>query len=174
MLKVLISVFLVSALGSSSANDANDAAADHLISLAIVTFENETNDKQSSHWRHGIRSWLSGELGQAPGIRVLDRSVIEHALRELGLREESIEDPTQARRLGGIVGANRIVVGWYTSAMGKWRVRAQLINVASESVSRELTISGSDWLEICDGLTDDILGELSIKPSAVELERIHR
>jgi len=141
------------------------------LAVSILWFENRAGT-EAEHWRHGIERPLRGNLGQVKAIRL--RSGVEYARRKLKIEEGSALNANQARAIGEIVEAQRVVWGSYQQRDGTWQVSAYLLNVASGAVSDLPCAASTDWFDIRDELTEQILGQFKISPSAEEKQKLIR
>ena len=80
----------------------------------------------------------------------------------------------QARKIGELIEARRVVWGAYRREGGKWLVTARVLNVASGATSGELKAASADWYEVRDKLADQVLKELGVKPTEAEHQQMRR
>ena len=142
------------------------------LAVAVLWFEDRTADPQTSHWRYAVTGLLSAQLREAKAIRVRPAGAVDYAFRQLGLSKGDAVEPAQARKMGELIEAQRVIWGSYKTQNGKWQVSAYVLNVATGKASGELTAASADWFEVGDELTGRILEQLHIKPSAEELRKI--
>ncbi|MHC4323642.1 MAG: tetratricopeptide repeat protein [Planctomycetota bacterium] len=140
--------------------------------VAILGFANETGNPEASHWRCGIERLLSSDLRKIKAIKLA--SGVEYAQRQLGVGKNESLKPEQARKMGELIEAQRVVWGEYYRQNELWRVSAHVLNVASGKASDELISTSADWFELRDELTQQILGKLGIKPSEPERQKMGR
>ena len=140
--------------------------------IAILGFANKTGNPKEAHWRCGIERLLSGELRKIKALKL--GGGVEYAQQQLGIGKGDALKPEQARKMGELIEAQRVVWGKYHKQNEQWQVRAQVLNVASGRASDELIFTSADWFDLRDELTRQILGELDIRPSEVESQKMGR
>ena len=140
--------------------------------VTILGFIDETGDPEAAHWRCGIERLLSSELRESKDIKL--GGGIEYALRQLGINRNATLEPEQARKMGELIEAQRVVWGGYRKQNGQWQVCAHILNVASGKASGGLIATSVNWFELRDGLTEQILHELGVIPSEAERHKMGR
>lgn len=138
--------------------------------VAILGFANETGDSEQSHWRCAIEGLIANELREVKAIKL--GGGVEYARRQLDIDKGVLVTPEQARKMGELIEAQRVIWGSYERRNEQWQVRAHVLNVASGKASDELTATSADWSELCDKLTEQILHELGVKPSEQERQKM--
>ncbi|MBM4030041.1 MAG: tetratricopeptide repeat protein, partial [Planctomycetes bacterium] len=164
-------LLLVAVLLSSLPAQEETAGPVPRFTLAVPGFENRTGDPDLAHWSHGA-ALLRGSLREVQAVRVLSEGATRYALGQVGLRAGDPIDPNTARRMGESIEAQRVLWGYYTKKADRWRVAVRVLNVATGAVSAELAAEASDWFEIRDRLTEQVLTELSVIPTAEEREKM--
>lgn len=141
--------------------------------IAVLWFENMTGNRQADHWRYAIDRLLSDQLGHVKALRL--RSVgIDFAGRQLGIAKGSAIGADEARKIGEIVEAQRVIWGSYSNKNDKWQVTARVLNVATGNPSGEMVAASDDWFNVRDELADKILNQLSITPTDAECKKMAR
>jgi tetratricopeptide (TPR) repeat protein/TolB-like protein len=141
--------------------------------VAVLWFENKTGDPQAEHWRYAIEGFLSEQLRGVKALR-LRRIGIDFAARQLGIAKGSAITRDEARKMGEIIEAQRVIWGSYTTENNKWHVTARVLNVATGKASDEMVAASDDWFDVRDELTDKILKELRITPTQEERKKMAR
>jgi tetratricopeptide (TPR) repeat protein len=166
-------VWLLAALlvagGRCPAAETNAAQA--RLTVAVLTFEDQTRDPEAAHWRYLIERGLAQELGEAKAVR---RVPAEFGYRQLKLKRGDPISPEQARKIGELIEARRVVWGAYRRDGQKWLVTARVLNVASGKPSGAIEAASADWYEVRDQLVDLVLKELGVKPTTAEHEKMQR
>ena len=140
--------------------------------VAILGFANKTGNPEAAHWRCCIKRLLSSELRKIKTVKL--SGGVEYAQRQLGIGKGDALKPEQARKMGELIEAQRVVWGSYERQNEQWQVHAHVLNVASGKASGELIATSSDWFELRNGLTKQILHELNVGPSEVERQKMGR
>jgi len=164
----LVAAFLVM-VGTGRA--AAPSAASSRLTLAILAFEDQTADPEAAHWCHTIERLLANQLQEAKGLR---RVPAAFGYRQLGVKRGGPISAEQARKIGELIEARRVVWGAYRREGEQWLVTARVLNVASGEAGKELKAASADWYEVRDKLAEQILNELGVKPSDAERQRMLR
>jgi len=140
--------------------------------VALLWFEDKTENPEMTHWRYTLQRLLSSQLKEINMVRLCGG--IDYACRKLGISQGKALDVARARTIGEIIEAQRVIWGSYRSQDNKWRVTAQVLNVATGQVSADLNAASDDWLDVGNELNKQILKELNITPSGEESQKIQR
>ena len=140
--------------------------------VAILGFANETGDSEAAHWRYAIGGLLANELREIKAIKL--GGGVEYARRQLVTDQDAVLVTEQARKIGELIEAQRIIWGSYDRQNEQWQVRAQVLNVASGKASGELIVTSMDWFKLRDGLTEQVLYELGVRPSDSDRQKMCR
>jgi len=139
------------------------------LTVAVLTFEDQTGDPEAAHWRYMIERLLTEGLVE---VKALRKVPAVFAYRQLKLKRGDPISPDQARKFGELIEARRVVWGAYRREGDKWLVTAGVLNVASGQPSGELKAASADWYEVRDQLADQILKELGVKPTEAEHQKM--
>src|SRR5213595_2680270 len=135
-------------------------------SIAVLPFENFSDDKANAYFADGIQDDLLTNLSKIGDLKVISRTSV------MFYRDAS----STAREIGKALGVASILEGSVRRDGNRVRVNVQLINVANdqhiwaEDYDRELT----DVFAIQSDLAQKIAGELRAKLSPSEKEQIQR
>lgn len=168
---VLAVLLVFAAFGAGAAQPSTPPGR---LTVAVLWLADKTADPQMSHWRCAASRLLVEQLAEAKAVRVLPSGAVDYAFRQLALKKGSSFDSGQARKMGELIEAQRVVWGNYDRQNEQWQVRAFVLNVASGKASGEVIVSSADWFELCDKLSEQILAELGIKPSQSERRKMAR
>ncbi|MCX6916055.1 MAG: tetratricopeptide repeat protein, partial [Verrucomicrobia bacterium] len=141
------------------------------MTVAVLTFEDQTGDPEAAHWRYLIERLLTEGLGEAKALRGVPANF---GYRQLKLRRGDPVSAEQARKIGELIEARRVVWGAYRREGEKWLVIARVLNVASGTTTGELKAASADWYEVRDKLLEQVLKELGVKPSETEHQKMRR
>jgi len=89
-------------------------------------------------------------------------------------RQSKQPNVEQARRIGELIEAQRVIWGSYQHQDDKWQVTVYLLNVATGQMFDPLTTASTDWYDIRDTMTEHILEQFKIKPSEEEQKKLRR
>jgi tetratricopeptide (TPR) repeat protein len=164
-------VLLAMLVGGALCPAAESTAQSPRITVAILTFEDQTGDPEAAHWRYLIERLLKEDLAESKAVR---RVPAKFGYRQLKLKRGDPISADQARKLGELIEARRVVWGAYRREGEKWLVTARVLNVANGTTSEELKAASADWYEVRDQLADQVLKELGVKPSEAERQKMLR
>ena len=150
---------------------AESAAQPPRMTVAMLTFEDQTGDPEAAHWRYLIERLLKEDLAESRAVR---RVPARFGYQQLKLRRGDAVSAEQARQIGELIEARRVVWGAYRREGEKWLVTARVLNVASGTASGELKAASADWYEVRDKLAEQVLNELGVKPSEAEHQKMLR
>ena len=135
-------------------------------SIAVLPFQNLSDDKENAYFADGVQDDLLTNLSKIGDLKVISRtSVMSYRATQLNARE-----------IGKTLGVGTILEGSVRRVGNRVRVNVQLINVANDqhiwakNYDRELT----DVFAIQSDLAQKIAGELRAKLSPTEKEQIER
>jgi tetratricopeptide (TPR) repeat protein len=160
-------------LKATSPNPVADSVAHtNRLTVAMLAFADKTGEPESAHWRYSLPRMVASPLREVKAIRIYPTEASEYGLRELKLKAGEPIDATQARKIGELIEARRVVWGDYRRQGKDWTVTAHVMNVASGVQSAELSATAADWFEVCDQLAGKILQELALQPTEAERARM--
>jgi len=135
-------------------------------SIAVLPFENLSDEKENAYFADGIQDDVLTNLSKISDLRVISRtSVMQYRGR-----------PTNLRDIGKALGVSNILEGSVRRNGNKLRVTAQLVNVAdgsnlwSERYDREI----EDIFEIQDDISQSIVKALRVILSEGEKKQIEK
>jgi tetratricopeptide (TPR) repeat protein len=158
------------AAGGTSPAAETSAQASRL-TVAVLTFEDQSGDPGAAHWRYAIERLLGEQLGEAKALR---RVPAAFGYRQLNVKRGDPISAEQAGKIGELVEARRVVWGSYRREGQQWVVTARVLNVASGKAGGELKVASADWYEVRDKLAAQVLNELGVKPSDAERQKMRR
>jgi tetratricopeptide (TPR) repeat protein len=144
------------------------------LGVAVLSFENRTDDPHLAHWRHGAVGLLRRQLRKIDALGLSSEGLISRAFQKAHLRTEDHLDPNLARELGEHAEAQRVIWGSYSRKEERWSLDAWVMNVATGTLSAKFSASAEDWFDLCDKLTLQILAHLGIVPSDDEKTNMAR
>jgi tetratricopeptide (TPR) repeat protein len=150
---------------------AQAAAQTPRLTAAVLTFADQTGDPEAEHWRYSLSRLLSEQLHEVKALRMVSPNF---GYRQLKLKQGDPVNEEQARKIGELIEARRVVWGTYRRDGEKWRVTARVLNVASGAASAELSATSADWYELRDQLAGQVLKELGVTPTATESRKMQR
>jgi len=146
-------------LGRYSAAPMQNASIDASIkSIAVLPFENLSDDKQNTYFADGVQDQILTNLG-----RVSDLKVISHTT----VRQYKSGVPRNLREIGKQLGVTHILEGSVQRAGDRLRIAAQLIDARTDSQVWAETYdrTAADLFAIQSELAESIVAQLQAKLS---------
>ena len=114
----------------SEASDATNAAPASGISIAVADFSGA--DKELGRF---LADTLLTDLAQSERLRMVERAEIGKALTELKLQSTGLAEPQDIKKVGRLLGADRLIVGSYLVRDGQMLINARLLDVRTGRVT---------------------------------------
>ncbi|WP_417377879.1 protein kinase domain-containing protein [Gimesia sp.] len=162
-----------SQVGSNGASVAvlDDAdTATKPITLAIMDFDNHSQDRNLDGFRLGFRDILVTNLSHVSSIKVLERGRLKDLLDEHELAKSPFIDPKAAVRFGKGLSAKHVLTGSYVIAGNDIRIDVRLVSVETGEVMLADAVTGkkSNIFLLQQALSAKVLAGLDIHPSEAE------
>lgn len=170
----LLCLALLMAALRCAAADTNVPPPPPRITVAVLNFEDRTHDREDAHWRYSLPRLLQDQFASVKAIRLLSPAASDYAQRRLDLEAGDAVTAAQARQMGELIEARRVIWGDYQRQDGKWLVTARVLNVANGMISSEFKVASTNWLEVREKLTAQLLDELGVRPGRDELRKLAR
>jgi len=141
------------------------------ISVAVMPFQNLTNDTIWDVWQSGIQSELISSLTNSEELKVRQTETVNSLLRSSGLTNYASINPSDANKVSQKLEANVFIRGSINQAGSIIRLNALLINSKTENVYKSFQIDGTEKniLEIIDSLSAMVKNSLIISKLAKDL-----
>jgi tetratricopeptide (TPR) repeat protein len=141
------------------------------ISVAVMPFQNMTNDTIWNVWQDGIQNELINNLSNSEELKVRQLESITDLLQSKGFINYASIVPSVARKISLQLDANVFINGSIKQAGSVMRVNAQLIDSKTEEVYKSFQIDGTaeNILNITDSLSRMVKNFLIISKLEQEL-----
>jgi TolB-like protein len=146
-------------LGRYSAAPAQHAAVDTSVkSIAVLPFENLSDDKQNTYFADGVQDQILTNLARVADLRVISHTTV---------RQYKSGEPRNLREIGKQLGVTHILEGSVQRAGDRLRIAAQLIDARSDSQIWAETYdrTAADLFAIQSELAESIVAQLQAKLS---------
>lgn len=112
-----------------------------------------------------LRETLTVDLGHTPGLRVVEREVIDRVLRQQSVDPGRVLEGVLGVRVGTLLGASHLVTGGYQREKERLRVTARVVDVATGAIVGTAKVDGSidRLLELEDELSATLLASTGWK-----------
>ena len=136
-------------------------------SIAVLPFENLSDDKQNTYFADGVQDQILTNLG-----RVSDLKVISHTT----VRQYKSGVPRNLREIGKQLGVTHILEGSVQRAGDRLRIAAQLIDARTDSQiwAESYDRTAADLFAIQSELAESIVAQLQAKLSAQQKAEIEQ
>jgi TolB-like protein len=137
--------------------------------IAILDFEIQSENEKYKFLGKGFAEFISVELSQANGIKLVEREKRNEILNEINFGLSGLADENNLVELGNLLLANYIIAGQIFDMDGLLVVTSRLIDVESGQVKAYASSEGSmsEYKKITQDLTVEILNALHINNSYV-------
>ena len=146
-------------LGRYSAAPVQHAAVDRSVkSIAVLPFENLSDDKQNAYFADGVQDQILTNLAKVSDLRVISHTTV---------RQYKSGEPRNLREIGKQLGVTHILEGSVQRAGDRLRIAAQLIDARTDSQVWAETYdrSAADLFAIQSELAESIVAQLQAKLS---------
>ncbi|MGC1322843.1 MAG: FlgO family outer membrane protein [Candidatus Udaeobacter sp.] len=146
-------------LGRYSAAPAQHAAVDTPAkSIAVLPFENLSDDKQNTYFADGVQDQILTNLAKVSELRVISHTTV---------RQYKRGEPRNLREIGKQLGVTHILEGSVQRAGDRVRIAAQLIDAGTDSQIWAETYdrTAADLFAIQSELAESIVAQLQAKLS---------
>jgi tetratricopeptide (TPR) repeat protein len=138
--------------------------SDGRISVAVMPFQNMTNDTVWDVWQEGIQSNLITSLSNSGELKVRQTESITGLLNSRGLTNYASITPSVASKISQKLDANVFISGSINQVGSRIRVNAQLIDSKTEEVFKSFQLNGTAdrILNLLDSLAGEVKNYLII------------
>ncbi len=146
-------------LGRYTASPSQHAAVDSSVkSIAVLPFENLSDDKQNTYFADGVQDQILTNLARVSDLRVISHTTV---------RQYKSGEPRNLRQIGRQLGVTHILEGSVQRAGDRLRIAAQLIDARTDSQIWAQTYdrSAADLFAIQTELAESIVSQLQAKLS---------
>jgi TolB-like protein len=126
------------------------------LSIAVMPFQNMTNDTTWNPWQVGIQQRLISSLSNTMELQVRHKELIQNLLQNQGLAEFASISPDIAGTISKKLEADIFIYGSIQQAGNEVSLDAQLIDTKSEDVIKSFEVSGHSTDEMMFPLTDSL------------------
>ncbi|PKL77762.1 MAG: hypothetical protein CVV27_04635, partial [Candidatus Melainabacteria bacterium HGW-Melainabacteria-1] len=99
--------------------------------IVVLPFRNLSQQAADNWLAESFSESLIMGMGQAGGLRLIERSELQAVVKEQALMQSILADAAQAPRLGQLMGAEYIVVGNFQRIGGQIQANVRLVNAST-------------------------------------------
>jgi TolB-like protein len=136
------------------------------LSIAIIDFDNNSGNKDWDYMQKGVPRILISNLAQNKGLKIVERTKLDKALKELNFSQTGLVSQETAKKLGKLIGADYALFGSITK-FGTNRttivIDATIIDVQTGEVKYVESVRGTDEnsiINLLDKLSVMIINDL--------------
>ena len=134
------------------------------ISVAVMPFQNMTNDKSLNVWQEGVQNEIITSLTNSDELRIRQTETINSLIQSKGITNYESITPLVASALSLRLDADAFIIGTIKQAGTTIRLNAQIIDPNTKNALKSFQIDGSsdEILNLIDTLSVDIRNSLEI------------
>lgn len=138
-------------------------------SLSVLYFANTSKAADYEWLSKGLADMLSGDLGSAKGLTIVEREELEKLLKEQELSLSGLASDSGAIGIGKLLNARKLVYGSFIVLKGSIRIDAKATDASTGAVVGSASVSGrpEDVLELEKDLAAELLSALGFGSGAV-------
>jgi TolB-like protein len=110
--------------------------------IAILYFDNGSDNAELSRLRKGLADMLISDLSKIKMLNVIERARLEEILKEQKLNNSKEFDASTATKVGKLLGVQYILTGAFFDLMGSMRMDARIIDVETGKIIKSEGIDG--------------------------------
>jgi tetratricopeptide (TPR) repeat protein len=129
---------------------------DGKISVAVMPFQNMSNDTTWDIWQTGIQNELIASLTNSEELKVRQTETVNSIMQSRGVTGYASLGPSMASSLSRKLDANIVVNGNINKAGNTVRINAQLINTQNEEIIKSVRIESPDNDELIFNIIDSL------------------
>ncbi|MGM0666334.1 MAG: tetratricopeptide repeat protein [Bacteroidota bacterium] len=133
---------------------------DGKISVAVMPFQNMSNDTTWDIWQTGIQNELIASLTNSDELKVRQTETVNSIMRSRGVTNYASIAPSMASSLSRKLDANIVVNGNINKAGTTVRINAQLINAKNEEIIKSVRIESPDNEELIFNIIDSLSSQV--------------
>jgi TolB-like protein/Tfp pilus assembly protein PilF len=155
-------------IGRYTAGPGQRAAVDTSVkSIAVLPFENLSDDKQNTYFADGVQDQILTNLARVSDLRVISHTTV---------RQYKSGEPRNLREIGRQLGVTHILEGSVQRAGDRLRIAAQLIDARTDSQIWAETYdrTAADLFAIQTELAESIVAQLETKLSPQQKAEIEQ
>ena len=137
------------------------------LDISLLWFANGSGE-EGEHWGCGLYNLLVGPLRKVSALNLVGGNA--YARLALGIEKGAMLEAEQARRIGELVEAQRVVWGEYQQQGDQWQVTLHWLNVTTGESPEPQVVTSSDWYTIRAQLVNGLLDALDITPMPHEVQ----
>ena len=132
------------------------AAPEDLVSVAVISFENQTGDSSYDYLQDAIPNLLITSLEQTKSYRITSWERMRDLLEQLGWRDAEVIDRDLGFELCRLDGIQAIILGSYTKADNMFVTNVNVLDVETKSLLKSVSSRGEGVDSILKKQIDEV------------------
>ena len=146
--------------GSGDKGKANTRKRDQKIKIGIIEFQSLNEEAKKDILGKVFSEVLTTSFVNSDAFNIIEREHIEKVVKELQLTQSGIIDPSSAKQIGKMVGADAILTGSVIKFGNDMRVDARIIEVESGIILTAEKAMGNTDLKSIGAMADVMVQNL--------------
>ena len=150
--------------------DAADFNAARFDTIAVMPFQNDTNDASLNWLSMGIPESITADFSSIAGLVIIERIQLWRIMEEQALQVAGAVSDASVMEVGQLLGANLLVVGAFQKQGNTMRLTARFVDAESGSVVQTAKVTGglNDIFELQDKLVSELLTGMSLSTAGTK------
>ncbi len=132
------------------------AAPDDMVSVAVISFENQTGDSAYDYLKEAIPNLLITSLEQSKSFRITSWERMRDLLEQLGRRDVEVIDRDLGFELCRLDGVQAVILGSYTKADNMFVTNVNVLDVETKSLLKSVSSRGEGVDSILKKQIDEV------------------
>ncbi|UCE41841.1 MAG: protein kinase [Candidatus Aminicenantes bacterium] len=132
------------------------AAPEDMVSVAVISFENQTGDSSYDYLQEAIPNLLITSLEQSKSFRITSWERMKDLLEQLGRKDVTVVDRNLGFELCRLDGIQAIILGSYTKADNMFVTNVNVLDVETKSLLRSVSSRGEGVESILKKQIDEV------------------
>jgi serine/threonine protein kinase len=153
---ILLALIAVSVIGWKFLVEGSAFAAEDMVSLAVISFENQTGDSSYDYLQEAIPNLLITSLEQSKSFRIISWERMRDLLEQLGREDVTVIDRDLGFELCRLDGIQAIILGSYTKAENMFVTNVNVLDVETKSLLKSVSSRGDGVDSILKKQIDEV------------------
>ena len=153
-------IYAMAKAGSADKGDTKVKRRDQKIKIGIIEFQSLNEEAKKDVMGKVFSEVLTTSFVNSDAFKIIEREQIEKVVKELQLTQSGIIDPSSAKQIGKMVGADAILTGSVIKFGSDMRVDARIIEVESGIILTAEKAMGNADLKSISAMADIMVQNL--------------
>ncbi len=139
------------------------------ISIAVLPFNNETENPNYDYIRNSLQESISTSLRTIKDISVIDNITVNEVNAELEVDYENVSNLAKSLRFAVETGTNVLIVGTYDVINYDYKFKTAVYSVAQKKVIDRTEITGKNEFDLINSFSKNISDKLIENKESIEI-----